>query len=76
MKAIAVENILAQVLQMDGELNATIRTKSGDEYTFNIGDNEELMPESIEKDGILEIFCKEAGTAWIDIDSIESIRIK
>lgn len=75
MKAIAVENILAEVLQMEPSVNVTIHTKSGADYTFNVYDNDDIIPESVEKDGILQVFCNGEGTAWIDIDSIESFKI-
>lgn len=75
MKAQAIENILAEVLQMDSTTNVTIHTKSGEDYTFNVGDNEELVPEHIEINGVLQVFCDGEGTAWIDTESIEAIRI-
>ncbi len=75
MKATALKSILHEVLQMDSDLEGVIRTNSGKEFTFNVGDNEDLILECVGVEGILQIFCLHGVPAWIDINEIEAICI-
>lgn len=77
MKATTAQNIMEQLMQQRNT-NITITTKAGDAYTFNTDDNEEMIIEQISEQQVICIDGGdggEFGTAWIDTESIDNIRI-
>lgn len=72
----AFENIMSQIFEQAKEAgngNVRITLKNGKTFNFNTGDNEEMVPESCEIDGIVQIFGD--GTAWIEVAEIATIQI-
>ena len=88
MKATALQNILETAFEMaqdnNNYMNITATMKSGYQYKFNYGDNDDIIIENLPSTGLLQI-CNaieydgkdavERGTAWLDIDEIESVAI-
>lgn len=75
----AFEKIMSEIFQQakeDGDGNVFITLKNGETFNFNTGDNEEMVPESCEIDGIVQIFGEDDyGTAWIEVAEIAAIQI-
>lgn len=73
----AFEKIMSEIFQQAKEAgngNVIITLKNGE--NFNTGDNEEMVPESCEIDGIVQIFGEDDfGTAWIEVAEIAAIQI-
>lgn len=88
MKATALQNILETAFEMaqdnNNDMYITVTMKSGYQYKFNYGDNDDIIIENLPSTGLLQI-CNaseydgkdavERGTAWLDIDEIESVAI-
>ena len=79
MTAKALEKIMSEIFHQAKEAgngNVIITLKNGDTFNFNTGDNEEMVPESCEIDGIVQIFGEDDfGTAWIEVAEIAAIQI-
>lgn len=90
MKATALQNILETAFEMaqdnnnDMNITVTMTMKSGYQYKFNYGDNDDIIIENLPSTGLLQIcnaseydgkYAVERGTAWLDIDEIESVAI-
>ncbi len=75
----AFEKIMSEIFQQAKEAgngNVIITLKNGETFNFNTGDNEEMVPESCEIDGIVQIFGEDDfGTAWIEVAEIAAIQI-
>ncbi len=75
----AFENIMSQIFQQAkeaGDGDVIIILKNGDTYSFNTGDNEEMVSERWEINGVVKIFGEaEFGTAWIEVEEIAAIQI-
>lgn len=75
----AFENIMSQIFEQakeTGNCNVIITLKSGETFNFNTGDNEEMVPESCELNGVVQIFGEDDfGTAWIEVAEIAAIQI-
>ena len=75
----AFEKIMSEIFQQAKEAgngNVIITLKNGETFNFNTGDNEEMVPESCEIDGIVQIFGEDDfGTAWIEDAEIAAIQI-
>ena len=79
MKATAFETIMSQIFKQAKEAgngNVRITLKNGEEFNFNTGDNEEMVPESCELTGVIQIFGEDNYcTAWIEVEEIAAIQI-
>ena len=88
MKATALQNILETAFEMaqdnNNDMYITVTMKSGYQYKFNYGDNDDIIIENLPSTGLLQISnaveydgkdTVERGTAWLDIDEIESVAI-
>lgn len=88
MKATALQNILETAFEMaqdnNNDMYITVTMKSGYQYKFNYGDNDDIIIENLPSTGLLQISnaseydgkdAVERGTAWLDIDEIESVAI-
>ena len=79
MTAKAFEKIMSEIFHQAkeaGDCDVIITLKNGDTFNFNTGDNEEMVPESCEIDGIVQIFGEDDfGTAWIEVAEIAAIQI-
>lgn len=75
----AFEKIMSEIFHQAKEAgngNVVITLKNGDTFNFDTGDNEEMVPESCELNGVVQIFGKyNFGTAWIEVAEIAAIQI-
>ena len=83
MRTEAFEKIMAILIDIsreDGGDEVFITLKNGDVYTFDMAENDDMMPESCEIDGTIQLFeirhkGKKYRTAWIEVSEIATIRI-
>lgn len=73
-----MSELIADAIKSGHHYDITLKMKSGSSYTFNTADNEDIILESCEADGTIQISGGDDGdygTTWVDINEVEAIQV-